>query len=340
MNLEMEAHNRNGTWVVTDLLVGRKPIGGKWVFKIKYESNGEVDRFKAIYVTKGYNQKKGIDYEEIFSHVVKIVTVRCILPLVVFNSWPVYQLDVNNAFYGVLVEDVYMSLPEGYFSKDDKRVCKLSHLKLAFRVLRYLKTAPDKGISFSKGTDLNLKVYVDPDWAKCKVTRKSITGYAVFMGKSLVSWKSKKQSMLSKSSAKPEYMAMNSVTCEVMWILKVLAELNIKTSLHVPLHCDNNSAIQIAAKHVFHERTKHFEIELFFLREKVADGVVKTVKIKLVDNIADIFTKCLSVVDHNRFCENLGMYDMYMICLRVNIEDNKPNPVSGSNDVNKSETQR
>nr|GEZ59408.1 ribonuclease H-like domain-containing protein [Tanacetum cinerariifolium] len=145
--------------------------------------------------------------------------------------------------------------------------------------------------------------------------------------------------MLSKSFAEPEYMAMNSVTCEVMWILKVLAELNIKTSLQVSLHCDNNSAIQIAAKPVFHERTKHFEIELFFLREKVADGVVKTVKIKLVVNIADIFTKCLSVVDHNRFCENLGMYDMYRICLRVNIENNKPNPVSGSNDVNKSETQ-
>ncbi|GJV73226.1 putative RNA-directed DNA polymerase [Tanacetum coccineum] len=100
MNLEMEALNRNGTWV--------------------------VDKFKARYVAKGYNQKEGIDYEEKFSPVVKIVNVRCILSLAVFNSWLVYQLDVNNAFlYGDLVEDVYMSLPEGYFSKDDKRVCKL-----------------------------------------------------------------------------------------------------------------------------------------------------------------------------------------------------------------------
>ncbi|GJS65112.1 retrovirus-related pol polyprotein from transposon TNT 1-94 [Tanacetum coccineum] len=90
----------------------------------------------------------------------------------------------------------------------------------------------------------------------------TMTGYAVFIGKNLVSLKSKKQSMLSKSSVEAEYRAMNSVTCEVMWILKILAELNIDVSLPVPLHCDNSSAIQIAANPVFHERTKNFEIEL------------------------------------------------------------------------------
>ncbi|GJT06568.1 putative RNA-directed DNA polymerase, partial [Tanacetum coccineum] len=213
-----------------------------------------------------------------------------------------------------------------------------SHLKLAFRVLRYLKTAPGKGISFNKGSDLNLRVYVDSDWAKCKVTRKSVTGYVVFMGESLVSWKSKKQSMLSKSSAEAEYRAMNSVTCEVMWILKILAELKVNTSLPVPLHCDNSSAIQIAANPVFHERTKHFEIELFFLREKVANGIVKTVKIKSADNSADIFTKGLSVVDHNKFCEYLGLTDLYRIGLRGNIENIKPNPVLRTNDESKQKT--
>ncbi|GKA58392.1 hypothetical protein Tco_0757580 [Tanacetum coccineum] len=148
-----------------------------------------------------------------------------------------------------------------------------SHLKLAFRVFRYLKNAPGKGILLTK----------------------SITGFAVFVGKNLVSWKSKKQSMLSKSSAKAEYRAINSVTCEVIWIIKILAELNIDTSLHVPFHCDNNSAIQIAANPIFHERTKQFEIELFFLRGKISNGIVRTVKVKFADNTADIFTKGLSV---------------------------------------------
>ncbi|GKE14391.1 hypothetical protein Tco_1421968, partial [Tanacetum coccineum] len=202
-----------------------------------------------------------------------------------------------------------------------------SHLKLAFRVLRYLKVAPGKGISFNKGSDLDLKVYVDSNWEKCKVTRKSVTGYAMFMGKSLISWKSKKLSMLSKSSTEAEYRAMNSVTCEVMWILKILAELNVNTSLRILLHCDNSSAIQIAANPVFHERTKHFEIELFFLREKVASGIVKTKKIKSADNTSDIFIKGLSVVDHNKFCENLGLKYLYMISLRGNIENVNPNPV-------------
>ncbi|GJU71912.1 retrovirus-related pol polyprotein from transposon TNT 1-94 [Tanacetum coccineum] len=205
-----------------------------------------------------------------------------------------------------------------------------SHLKLAFRVLRYLKNAPRKGISFCKSDDMNLSVFVDSDWAKCKTTRKSIIGYVVFMGKNLVSWKSKKQSMLSKSSAEAEYKAMNSVTCEVIWIIKVLAELNIETSLPVSLHCDNSSAIQIAANLVFYERTKHFEIELYFLREKVSAGIVKTVKVKSVDNTIDIFTKGLSVCDHNKFCDNLGLYDLYRVGLRGNIENIKPTSVSGT----------
>ncbi|GJW60703.1 ribonuclease H-like domain-containing protein [Tanacetum coccineum] len=113
MNKEMDALYRNDTWDITDLPKGRKFIGGKWVFKIKYKSNGEIERYKARYVVKGYNQKEGIDFDETFSPVVKIVTVRCVINLVVQNNWVLYQLDINNAFlYGELHETVYMDLPE------------------------------------------------------------------------------------------------------------------------------------------------------------------------------------------------------------------------------------
>ncbi|GJZ56728.1 putative RNA-directed DNA polymerase, partial [Tanacetum coccineum] len=106
MNQEMEALNRNGTWEITKLPICRKPIGHKWVYKVKYQSSGEVDRFKARLVAKGFNQKERIDYEKTFSPVVKIVTVRCLLTLAVHNSWPIYQLDINNAFlYEELVEE-------------------------------------------------------------------------------------------------------------------------------------------------------------------------------------------------------------------------------------------
>ncbi|GKG01200.1 putative RNA-directed DNA polymerase, partial [Tanacetum coccineum] len=86
MNLEMEALNRNNTWILTELPSGRKPIGCKWVFKIKYRSDGNIERFKARLVAKGYNQKERIDYEETFSLVVKIVTVRCIISLDILSN--------------------------------------------------------------------------------------------------------------------------------------------------------------------------------------------------------------------------------------------------------------
>ncbi|GKE76927.1 putative RNA-directed DNA polymerase, partial [Tanacetum coccineum] len=85
-----------------------------------------------------------------------------------------------------------------------------SHIKLAFRVLRYLKNAPGKGISFVKDNGLDLSVFIDSNWAKCKATRRSVTGYSVFLGKSLVSWKSKKYSRLAKSLAEAEYRAINT----------------------------------------------------------------------------------------------------------------------------------
>ncbi|GKE26416.1 ribonuclease H-like domain-containing protein [Tanacetum coccineum] len=105
----------------TKLPVGRKPIGSKWVFKVKYKSTGEVEWFKARLVAKGFNQRDGIDYEETFSLFVKIVSVRCILLIDVYHNWPIFQLDINNAFlYDDLVEDVYMSLWNGYLRKGGK----------------------------------------------------------------------------------------------------------------------------------------------------------------------------------------------------------------------------
>ncbi|KAJ0830242.1 putative RNA-directed DNA polymerase [Helianthus annuus] len=139
MNCEMEALNRNNTWVVVDLPKGRKPIGCKWVYKIKYKANGEIERYKARLVAKGFNQKEGVDFGETFSPVVKMVTVRVVLKLAVNNEWPLYQLDINNAFlYGSLSEDVYMTLPLGYFNNDKNKVCKL------VKSLYGLKQAPRK----------------------------------------------------------------------------------------------------------------------------------------------------------------------------------------------------
>ncbi|GJW42005.1 hypothetical protein Tco_0070804 [Tanacetum coccineum] len=135
-----------------------------------------------------------------------------------------------------------------------------SHFKAALRVLRYLKGSPGYRVQFYKNQDLKLKAYADADWAKCPKTRKSITGFCVFLGKTLISWKSKKQATISKSSLEVEYRSMSSASCEVVWLGNI---------------------------------TKPFELDVHFVREKVLAGVIKTVKVSSNMQTADVFTKCL-----------------------------------------------
>lgn len=140
MNTEMNALYENDTFEVVELPCDRKAIGSKWVYKIKYKSSGEIDRFKARLVVQGFSQNEGVDFDETFSPVVKIVTIRCVINLAVQQSWPIFQLDVNNVFlYGDLKETVYMKLPPGYFDENDNRVCRL---KKSLYGLRYKQREP------------------------------------------------------------------------------------------------------------------------------------------------------------------------------------------------------
>ena len=114
MNLELQAFQANNTWELVNLLVGNKLIGSKWVFKVKLKANGEPECCKPRLVAKGFNQKHGIGYEETFSHVVKMNIVASLIAVVASKHWPLFQLDVNNAFlHGDLKEEVYMKVPEG-----------------------------------------------------------------------------------------------------------------------------------------------------------------------------------------------------------------------------------
>nr|GEX36320.1 ribonuclease H-like domain-containing protein [Tanacetum cinerariifolium] len=96
--LEVKALNRNHIWEITDPPKGRRAIGYKWVYKIKYNSNEEIERYKARLVAKGFSQREGVDCDETFSFVVKMSTDRCLIDIVLKNKWPPFQLDVNNAF--------------------------------------------------------------------------------------------------------------------------------------------------------------------------------------------------------------------------------------------------
>lgn len=115
MKLEIEALEVNNTWIIVDLPKGKNTVGSKWVYKIKYLANGEVERFKARLVAKGYSQQERLDYHETYIPVAKLVTVRCVIVVAVSRGWTLHQMDVYNAFLqGDLEEEVYMELPEGF----------------------------------------------------------------------------------------------------------------------------------------------------------------------------------------------------------------------------------
>ncbi|GJS69702.1 ribonuclease H-like domain-containing protein [Tanacetum coccineum] len=335
INNEIEALNRNNTWTDCDLPMGRKAVGSKWLWKIKYNSTCDIERYRARVVAKGFSQREGFDYLETFSPV----------------------LDINNAFlYGDLSEDVYMTLPPGFdidksknsdnvfiillvyvddivvngnnlneiqniclsqrkycleilhefgllatkhvdtplpkyatlnhTESDDDHLLLMhsplnSHLDATLRVLRYLKGSSRSGIQINKIGNLKLRAYTDSDWARCPTTRKSISGYCVFLGDSLITWKSKKQSTFYRSSAEAEYRSMASTTWEVI--------------------C---SALQIAANPVFHEKSKHFEIDVHLVREKVASGVLVLLKLRKFIPLSKLLIFLLKVLtlSNTKFC--------------------------------------
>lgn len=122
---EYKALIKNGTWTLCDLPQGRKSISCKWTFKLKYKANGDVDKYKARLVARGFTQEKGFDYSETYSPTAKLTTFRVLMALVNHYGYYIGQMDVNSAFLnGELEEEIYMQQPEG-FIKDTTKVCKL-----------------------------------------------------------------------------------------------------------------------------------------------------------------------------------------------------------------------
>ncbi|GKD87589.1 uncharacterized mitochondrial protein-like protein [Tanacetum coccineum] len=140
------------------------------------------------------------------------------------------------------------------------------HWAAVLHILRYLRGTQFQTLLFPSTSALDLRAYCDSDWADDVVSHKSTTGFCIFLGNSLISWKSKKHDVLSKSSTEAEYRAMAVTTSEIVWLRWLLADMGVHISHSTPLYCDNRSAIQIARNSVFHERTKHIEIDCHFTR--------------------------------------------------------------------------
>ncbi|XP_074318061.1 uncharacterized protein LOC141654847 [Silene latifolia] len=245
MQHEIAALERNNTWTLEDLPPNKKAIGSKWVYKIKYNADGSIERYKARLVVLGNRQVEGIDYNETFAPTVKMVTVRTLLAIAAAKGWDLHQMDVHNAFlHGDLNEEVYMKPPPRYSSDSNGKVCRLQkslyglrqaprcwYAKLASALKTYgFQQCPYDNSLFSitkPDTELHVLVYVD-DLVICGNNSSTISHFKkylsecfhmkdlgqlkYFLGLEIAQNKTGlflKENMLSIYSKKPDCLARN-----------------------------------------------------------------------------------------------------------------------------------
>ncbi|KAL6319103.1 hypothetical protein AAG906_001576 [Vitis piasezkii] len=439
---ELEALQKNNTWVLSVLPEGRKTVGCKWIFSIKYKADGSIDRYKARLVAKGCTQKY------------VLISCRNL-------DWPLHQLDVKNAFlHGDLEEEIYMDLPPGYTATSEAKIaCRLQralyglkqsprawfgrfssamrkygfqqsnsdhtlflkhqvgkitalivyvddmiitgddveeisklqeqlstesrqgiflsqrkyildlladvgllgckpvdipivqnhklgeyvdqvpadkqryqrlvgkliylshtrpdigyavsvvsqfmhcpsedHMDSVMRILRYLKSSLGKGLMFSKNGHLNVVGYTDAHWVGNITDRKSTSGYFTFVGGNLVTWRSKKQKVITLSRI-----------CELLWLKKLLVEIGVALSSEMNLFCDNKAAIAISHNPIQHDRTKHVEVDRNFIKQNLEEKIIQLPFVKSEDQLADILTKAVSARNYYNSLDKLGIRDI------------------------------
>ncbi|GKA96098.1 ribonuclease H-like domain-containing protein [Tanacetum coccineum] len=161
----------------------------------------------------------------------------------------------------------------------------------SLQILRYVRGTLDYGLQLFSSSTTDLVAYSDVDWAGCPTTRRSTSGYCVFLGNNLLSLSSKRQPTLSRSSAEAEYHGVANVVAETCWLRNLLRELHTPLSSATLVYCDNVSAVYLSCNPVQHQRTKHIEIDIHFVRDMVAAGQVRVLHVPSRFQFADIFTK-------------------------------------------------
>ncbi|GKA34848.1 ribonuclease H-like domain-containing protein [Tanacetum coccineum] len=211
---------------------------------------------------------------------------------------------------GVPVQDptLYRSLAGGLqyltFTRPDlsyavQQVClymhdpREPHFAALKRIMRYVQGTLELGLQLYASATTSLVGYTDADWAGCPSTRRSTSGYCVFLGDNLLSWSAKRQHTISRSSAEAEYRGVANVVAETAWIRNLLRELHSPLLTATLVYCDNVSAVYMSANPVQHQRTKHIEIDIHFVRDMVKAGHVRVLHVPSRFQYADIFTKGL-----------------------------------------------
>eukprot|EP00253_Pinus_taeda_P002976 PITA_02976 len=346
MNEEYHSLLANDTWDLVPLPKGRKLVRCKWVYRTKYGPDGKVDKHKARLVAKGFSYVEGIDYTKTFSPVAKMNSIRLVLSLAASLKWEVHQMDVKSAFlHGDLHEEIYMEQPIGFIQTDSSLVCRLKKslygLKQAPRacdpnLINHVKSSLKKkcemtdlghlhyflglqvlhskeGISLSqsnaKATPL-LVGFTDSDWAGDPDDRNSTAGYVFTLGSGPITWACKKQAAISLSSAEAEYRGAVEASKEALWLRQILSEFGFEQQHPTTLWCDNQSAIKLCKDPVQHQRSKHIELHMHFIRKLIHDHVLEVQYCSTDDQVADIFTKALTEAKFTKLRYMLGVQEV------------------------------
>eukprot|EP00253_Pinus_taeda_P004157 PITA_04157 len=228
-------------------------------------------------------------------------SISLVLSLAASFKWEVHQMDVKFAFlHGDLHEEIYMEQPIGFIQTDSNLVCRLK------KSLYGLKQAPR---ACAEASPL-LVGFTDSDWAGDPDDRKSTAGYVFTLGSGPITWACKKQGAISLSSAEAEYRGAVEASKEALWLRRILSEFGFEQQHPTTLWCDNQSAIQLCKDPVQHQRSKHIELHMHFIRKIIHDHVLEVQYCSTDDQVADIFTKALTEAKFTKLRYMLGVQEV------------------------------
>ncbi|GJR92333.1 retrovirus-related pol polyprotein from transposon TNT 1-94 [Tanacetum coccineum] len=285
---------------------------------------GILHTYKARLIEKGYTQLYGVDYKETFSPVANIRAIRILISIASYYDYEIWQIDVKTAFSnGYLDEDIYMVQPEGLVDPNHPRkVCKLQRfiygLKQASRSWNkrldeeIKRNTKDMFLVYGGNPEGELRVdcYCDAGFETDRDDTKSQTGYVFILNGGAVDWKSSKQSTTAMSATEAEYIAASEAAIEAVWIRKFILGLGIVPTIKEPIRmfCDNSAALHFANEPGVQKGARHYHRRYHYVRESIALGKIRFLKVHTDDNLADPFTKALPKGKLTQHARSMGLH--------------------------------
>ncbi|KAJ9544320.1 hypothetical protein OSB04_024027 [Centaurea solstitialis] len=268
-----------------------------WLYCHKFHANGTLARHKARLVINGKCQQVEVDCDETFSPVVKPTTICTVLILAISQSWPIHQLDVKNAFlHGDLLETVYMFQPLGFVDPGNPKHFAMSDLGPIHHFLGIQVHRKNGGLCLSQEQYM-LDILNRAKMQDCKPSTTPVdtnSKLSTTIG-----------NPLPDSSLYPEYKGVINAMVETTWLRNLLLELHLPLRQATIIYCDNISAVYLTKHPMQHQRTKHVEIDLHFVRKKVRLGALRLLHVPIDYQYANIFTKGLPRHLFTRFRSSL-----------------------------------